>query len=434
MKSSISFLFVCCFIALSIGTQAQYITENIPLPNSNVMSIALGQKDNIYIGTNLKGVFQSDEHNINWKHLGLENFRIFDMCFDSNHHLFTSAFNYSTGGIYTYQNNSWQKKHPNSHFIALSIKSSPFANTIFTTGPNGSNPDSCFFILSHNTGETWEATQYYDESVEQIQDYAFQSIDTIYAASVYWVMQDSGGVYRSTDGGHHWELFGLEGCDVQNLHIHNNYLYAAVRTTYSTIYSSDGIYRYHLNKKEATWELVYPHRAFGVASDSQGRLYGASLQNNYKMGIVVSEDGCTWHQMNGGPQHLYSASLYYKIDVSPNDMIYFLAYSINSASLYRARPFDGIIDNTNAATWQVLKAFPNPCTNSTTFQINNKMQQKLSVSIYNLMGQQISQPAAIYTQSNDYSYTLNTKGLAPGMYICCFTDGKRIISHKLIKQ
>lgn len=433
MKLSISFLFTYCFIALSIGTQSQYITETIPLPNQKVQGIELGQKDNIYICTNRKGIFHSNEHNINWQNLGLEDFLAHDMCLDTNQQLYTTARAFPDGGIYTYKNNRWEKKYSNFE-NALSIECSPYSNTIFSTGPTD-DPyiDSTFFIMSQDGGDTWTLTYYYYSGTEFIQDFCFQSIDTMFAASVEWVLQDSGGVYRSTDGGYHWKLFGLEGCDVQDLHIHKNYLYAAVRTTYSTTYTRDGIYRYPLDKEEDTWQFVYPHIAFGVASDSQGTLYGLCVQNNYRMGIVASPDGRTWHTIEGGPQHVYNQSLYYKISVSPNDMIYFLAYDYTHANLYRMRPFDGSNELGSKPSEWVSEAYPNPCGSTTSFNINTEAHNTLSLLIYNSCGQLQNNTRYSYPQGSN-TLNINTTALAAGVYICHFNNGKQVVRRKLVKR
>ena len=79
-----------------------------------------------------------------------------------------------------------------------------------------------------------------------------------------------------------------------------------------------------------------------------------------------------------------------------------------------------------------ISANPNPMTNRTNIIINMVKDDNINISIYNSLGEKVTQLEDNLIISGEHNYTWNTGNIANGIYYISLTNGKGVISYKLI--
>ncbi len=375
MKTSLYTVLFAIIISIICSTNAytQYTWEELPLPEvPDVWGFELHPTEPfIYIlSYNNSGVFKSSTQAIHWENIGLtEPLHVYDLCFDTNNMLYAYTHFYPIGGVHKYSGqNIWQhintEEQPGSSDI---MDCSPYSNHLFVS----SNKQGRTLMMSEDHGATWIDTYVLPGGAEMLNTYAFKSKDTIFAGTTEWTTLNEGGMYRSVDGGYHWDFFALQGCRIEDIcFTSQGDIIAAVRDAYSSYYAYAGIYKHSQSKG---WNRIYPYPAFSVVKDIKGYIYAAVILSNNNAGVIMSKDnGKSWEIIKDtGFFYSGSESLYLQIDY--NNSLYFLhTTSTPNAHLYRTQLFEGIEDIPNNKA--VAKVYPNPFTQSTT--VYYSLQQK----------------------------------------------------------
>jgi photosystem II stability/assembly factor-like uncharacterized protein len=196
---------------------------------------------------------------------------------------------------------------------------------------------------SHDAGEHWELLgrigANHDDVIMSIVVDA-RSADTLYATS--WTLNsDGGGVYRSGDAGHTWELIGLEGHTVRAL--------AAAPSNPDMLIAgaTDGVYRSHDAGKN--WERISPEnhadlRNFdSIAIDplDPNTIYAGTYHLPWK----TVDGGKTWAPIHNGM-------------VDDSDVMS-ITVDLNHAAHVFASAYSGIYHSSDGgATWTKFKGIP----------------------------------------------------------------------------
>ncbi|MGZ3862531.1 MAG: T9SS type A sorting domain-containing protein [Bacteroidia bacterium] len=79
-----------------------------------------------------------------------------------------------------------------------------------------------------------------------------------------------------------------------------------------------------------------------------------------------------------------------------------------------------------------VNIYPNPACNNATLVFTNDTDVRSSLSIYTISGQLTDVPQQFTKSGNEENFTLNTSGLAPGIYYCKVSIANQVITRKLI--
>jgi hypothetical protein len=91
----------------------------------------------------------------------------------------------------------------------------------------------------------------------------------------------------------------------------------------------------------------------------------------------------------------------------------------------------GIRENNGDILGSVL--FPNPAVNKTNLQINLKNSATLEISVYDLVGQQVS-TKSVKAEAGENNIPVNVESLGSGIYIVNVKTGTTTMAHKLILE
>ncbi len=274
IRVKIYLLYFFCFLSLNGICQWQKIEEPY---GGYVNNIA--QVDNLIFAGGYF-LFVSDDYGTSWEKV--EAFPSFQIKNLLGYDGFLLATTYA--GIYRSSDHglSWEQLDPpvTGRYIELLCRAN---NTLVAYVPNSLTPSGIY--LSEDNGETWSTP------VTPFTPQIFISLQTIdevlYACSV-------GEIFRSTDSGHHWEVFTSKIYYCTSLTYANNQFIAV--NMFNCYRSNDGI----------TWDTVSTnfykpfciHALDSVGFKSQRLLLGVSthgLEDGYPGGLFYSDDnGSNW--------------------------------------------------------------------------------------------------------------------------------------------
>lgn len=82
----------------------------------------------------------------------------------------------------------------------------------------------------------------------------------------------------------------------------------------------------------------------------------------------------------------------------------------------------------------VSNAFPNPFTNTTTFNYTLSEPSMVSLRIYDGFSRQVAEPVSDFQQNGEYKITWNAENLPGGVYYSRLSVGKQVMNQKIIKM
>jgi hypothetical protein len=111
-------------------------------------------------------------------------------------------------------------------------------------------------------------------------------------------------------------------------------------------------------------------------------------------------------------------------------------YTDNTISYMKVNKFDIWIDVPESPQTDALisKNFPNPAHGSSTVLIQLQKDSNVSLSVTNLMGQNVKSEHYGMLNTGKHSFTINTEDLLPGLYFCTFTIGNREFTNQMLVQ
>ncbi|MBN1199698.1 MAG: T9SS type A sorting domain-containing protein, partial [Bacteroidales bacterium] len=84
--------------------------------------------------------------------------------------------------------------------------------------------------------------------------------------------------------------------------------------------------------------------------------------------------------------------------------------------------------------FSVSQNFPNPVTDQTTVNVQISQQGNLELEVTSIMGRQIETISRGSCAAGTYSFTINTKGLAPGVYFYTVTFNNANVTRKMVVE
>ena len=163
---------------------------------------------------------------------------------------------------------------------------------------------------------------------------------------------------------------------------------------------------------------------------------GKILFAGTRAGVYVSTDtGATWHVENDG----LGTNLYVNI-LGVFDTLLFVNVPDNEVYYTAMRPIREMTSPPDAVQQieqqpTTLSIYPNPLTNTATISYTIAENTRVSITIYNALGETVSIPVpGSYQSAGDHEITLDARPLASGTYWCHLTAGGVERSAKLVIQ
>ena len=85
-------------------------------------------------------------------------------------------------------------------------------------------------------------------------------------------------------------------------------------------------------------------------------------------------------------------------------------------------------------TFRVSQNYPNPVTNFTTISVDLTQTATLNLEVTNLMGQRVETLSKGSCAAGNYSFTINTRGLSPGVYFYTVTCNNEKVTKKMVVE
>lgn len=409
---------------------------------ASVNNLCIDANNVFYAGCWSSGVFYSTDMGNNWIELntGLDNNSIYVLSINENRNLFAGT---SRNGVYRRRNfnDQWQQKTigiTNTYITGLASQNdSIYAGTYYGS-----------IYLSHDKGENWKEIYKAPDNLGSINDIMVSNLGHIFISREHrgiWRSEDGGnnwidcnngisntwikcfgensqgnifigtehgGVLRSENNGDAWTLlYGSQRINslIINHHDHifigTNRVYRSIDNgqtwieknygfrEYYEIYdfaidskgvilaatSGDGIYRSSNNGEN--WESVaysnYWQYFTSIIIDHNDYIF-ASLENG---GVIYSTDGGnSWAPINSG----LKSNEIYALTFSSDNYIY--AGTKNFGVFCSSFPSFSIMPPNS---FNLGLNYPNPFNSTTTIPINANSTNEVTLSIYNILGQEI---------------------------------------------
>lgn len=361
------------FVAKPIYSQEFWEVLNAP-PNIYVHSIKVNSDGILFIGLNYStggGVLRSDDGGYSWMPTGLQNIGVYSLIIAHDNAIYAGSdcvYRSSDNGNY------WDTISPQINPISLFVTNN---NNIFAGIWGG-------IFKSDSIGSEWVQVL----SLENFEVVNAIVEDTItgelYAGSINFI--NSGGVYRSIDGGDNWEHFGLTDHHVSSLAFNSSGdLFAGTRGHYS-LYSG-GVFR--LPHGQTEWENLNDEELVtSLVINTEDDIYiGCSTLDYYWGGVRRSMDnGQSWEDIS--LETMYDQDIT-TMDLDPQEHLYACVHNSPTPLYKSVNPTITSINETEKKNEIYVANFPNPFTDQTTITITLPETGMVKVSIYDLPGREI---------------------------------------------
>ncbi len=371
MKYKFVILLTCFFIFSGLEAQNHWIQLNFP-DTLHIACITTNNFGDIFVGVGSNngqgGLLRSTNEGLTWELVyddGTHSILSIDI--DDDGQIFAGSSNGLQPMVMSTDNgDSWERIETPIGYVGNVTLIESHNNELYISmwGAVAS------LFRSNDYGNTWD-TLYRCHSVsEYITSLKFDYLDNI-IFSVMGFQQNTGGVYKSTDGGVTWELMGLYNHQVSGMDINVN---SEIFTCDWWLISGDncGINAWYMDSTE--FSLILSGSNFNnLKINSEGDIFTCG-----PFGVIYSED-------NGYSFEYFDTIAQMPIDqihISSNDYVYighesYLAKSALTTStdqIYSLVKKDNFID-----------IYPNPASNSITIK-NLKNDKVANVIIYNPKG------------------------------------------------
>ena len=430
MKLKVLFLLASCLLLMQ-NSRAQYEWEVInPPAMSNTYDIQVAPNGDIYLGFGEKGLWRLRNQREDWELLGLEG--------SVNGPIAINELGY----IYVCVNSQGRQ------FLCRSVDDGKSWQNIFNdvggsvlkTYPgglmfgHGGDANTGNIIRSKDYGDTWKELMQIDNHCEFVFDLLIQNPDTIYFGITNF-LNPGGGVFRSVDGGDHWENIGLTEHFVSSLAINSQGdLFAGTRGHYWE--GLGGVHR--LSSGQTEWETYLSPMDYLVTSlviNEEDKIFaGCSILAGRMGGVRLSEDnGQSWLDISSDSMHYYDTE-----GLFLDDEGYLYSYEI-----YSPRPISRTQNPTISDIEEESESknrsycYPNPFSGHTTFTLSsNQNYEKASINIYDLNGKKVASIPCQGKESIDWNGSdRNGTRLPDGVYFYNLSNGKySSLSNKLLIQ
>lgn len=400
MKNKYSLIFIIFWLGYFNLTHAQYVWEEVIIPDSIGAGSMCFFEDDVYLATG-NGVYHSNDNCDSWEFIGIQNYPIWSIYISSSGKLYAGASSH----LYNYLGEStWSLLY--SPIDATNIMSIFVSDSSYIYFGNWGG-----VFRSVDDGVNWN--EVLDcLNTEVIRDIIQDNNGVLFGGTRSFSPDISpGGCYRSMDNGASWDLVGLHYKDVSSLlSINNNTLFAAVR--FSGVFKS-------VDSGES-WTQVYTGvSASSITKNQYDELAFCCHGEGYPYGgIYFSHDeGETWEEITGDLPDYYFNHVYY----DPNNILYAIS---NGSKLYRT--INPVVNLNNNECSKVL-IYPNPTNNFLEIEASNEIIP--SFKLLNTCGQ------VVYEKANLIGSTrLDLSNFVRGIYIVQYYSKGESYNQIIIKN
>ncbi len=285
------------------------------------------------------------------------------------------------------------------------------------------------YIILNRQNQIWIGTTkgvYYEQGSSSWTpvNYGFPFGDNI---SVYSLINIGNDIFTGSDRGVFklvdtvWveKNSGLTDTYVSSLVSSNNYLFAGGGISSSGVYiSSDNGENWSIapNSPAATAILTIGPNVFAATFGD-----GVWLSTNY---------GSTWNQINNG----FSGSAYYVLSLAENGE--YIYAGTNAAGVWKRILSEIITDvneseNLQPSKFSLEQNYPNPFNPSTTINFSIPEEEKVSLKVFNSLGEEVAEMMNEVKPAGNYSIEFNASTLTSGIYFYKISAGSYSQTRKL---
>lgn len=308
---------------------------------------------------------------------------------------------------------------------------------------------------STDNGNTWNNIGLNGLLVHAI---AFNSFGHIFVSVE---LPDNSSIYRSTDNGNTWTNQGLTGSwsNIQIISINRVNTIFAVRDQVP----ENGLYLSYDNGETWNFRSFFVNHA--LAFDSINNILAGRAD-----GIFYStDDGVTWIELNNGITNTYTYALVINslghYFASTPDGVYrstssgsswenisagltskdIMVLTLNESGFVYAGSADGKLfrsinsttslgnsDEFRPKSFRLFQNYPNPFNLRTTIKFSIPEPQKVKLTVYSLLGEEIKVLVDEYKSTGSHSVIFDASGLPSGVYIYSLIAGNKTASKKLV--
>ena len=345
-------------------------TTNSPLTDNYIRSIAKDKTNNIWVATWNKGIFKFD--GVNWT-------------------------------MYYYTNIGYTLKYISR--IRVDDDNTLWACS-YTLG-----------LLKHIRNDKW--IRYYKDNSGIPEN---SVTDVKFEGNIKWIGTKLGGIARFDDTD--WKVYntnntpllynGIESVGIDN---YNNKWFS---TTYG------GVAKFNTEQNQWT---IYTSENSGLPWNNTWTIY-IDDQNKKWIGLqdggFVTFNDTTWDYILPSTGSVWD----FKKDKYGNMWICW----DGGLRVYNPNGVIGINENSNITlpTFMLITNYPNPFNNSTKIKYTLNKSSNISLNIYDIRGNKISEIFKGYRAAGKYEYDFTTENLSSGVYFIILNSGNEIISKKII--
>ncbi|GJQ63353.1 MAG: hypothetical protein SCALA702_24060 [Melioribacteraceae bacterium] len=283
--------------------------------------------------------------------------------------------------------------------------------------------------ISTDKGETWESKPY-----QNLISSGIMPSDMFFISdSVGFIFSHQFGVVRTTDAGQNW----------------NFELFHQGQTTNHTIINSSSAM-----VTGVEWNGMSSFHAFGMITEDSGENWTQTFNftNVYcrdleidptGFGLLARSDKKLMETMNGGYSwNEIEYPFFDEIDeLVPDSNGGMYAFDYTNKKVYQNKDIGFITvgleeeqtqDVSALHNFTIYQNYPNPFNPETTIRFYNPVANSVLVTVYNMLGERVSQPLNKVLEAGEHSIKFNGENLPSGIYFYRIQAGKNIETRKMI--
>jgi len=412
-------LFITLFLFSAITINAQWV-KVLDLPTNVVKSIAVDGAT-VMVGTDTSGIYRSIDNGATWKQLKIGTTKKnYSGLFVKDNLVLAGAYDTKIvkNGLYrsTDKGETWTQI-TNNQFGASDFKSFTKAGQAIYAGA----ATAYGVFKSTDDGLTWTQKGMVGANINQLnsnEQNVFICLNQI----------SGGGLGLTTDGGELWDqIFNFQSnggapSGINASIVHNGYIYC----------DGDAFYKRQASNATATFSKLNNN----LISSYGGAVGFASKEK----ALFVAIKGGVYHTTNDG------ASFWSWANGLPT------SYSVNSFSANTDNAFIGLFKNgvwrrslsqitaveksseEIPSTFELNQNYPNPFNPETTISYSIKKSSRVSLKVYDVLGNVVATLVDEYQQAGTYTSSFNTlrSTLSSGVYFYTLKAGEFSSTKKMI--
>jgi photosystem II stability/assembly factor-like uncharacterized protein len=362
----------------------------------------------LFAGTLSSGIYVSTNNGTSWTQTTFPTANQVRAIIVSGTNLFAGTMN---GGVYISTNNGTNWTQVNSGgLLDSSVTSLSAYGTNLFAGVNGGNS----VYLSTNNGTTWTVKNSgFAGWGVYVQSIAAIGMNNVFAGTFL------GGVYQSTDNGTSWVTIntGFTGNPmVGALFISSKDIFAGVSPMGAPYNSPGGLWRRPLTDLGLPVELT----------TFTANVSGHSVQLNWATATETNNKGFEIQKKSTNGQFINVGFVSGKGTTTQAQNYSFVDKSESGKYTYRLKQIDlnGVVDISKSIevfvapdNFELGNNYPNPFNPSTKISFNLSVDSKVSLKVYNLLGQEVASLFNGNLLAGTHVVNFNASNLSTGVYM-----------------